>query len=184
MQKIKVIGKLIKRIKYTELKDILARRFSVLITGILCFSLLSLCLYFYTTNLHKEKDFETYCRINSINLSRHINEISFTELYLIKKHNRLGIDYLKQNKLDRAIYEFEMAKILGNSVPEIHNNLGLAFELQGRLQLAKREYQIALILYPKEKLSNSAIITHINFKRVIYKLNSKKHNPKLITFPL
>lgn len=57
---------------------------------------------------------------------------------------------MKQNKIDRAIYEFEMAKMLGNSIPEIHNNLGLAPELQGRLELAKREYQIAPILYPKK----------------------------------
>ncbi len=63
-------------------------------------------------------------------------------------HNNLGIAYLKQNRLDKAVNEFITALKLEPALAEAHNNLGTLYLRQNRLDEAVNEFIAALKLKP------------------------------------
>ena len=62
----------------------------------------------------------------------------------------LGLAYLQQQKLDRAIEALEAAASLGPEHAEPHFNLALAYESEGRLSDALREITAARRLAPND----------------------------------
>ena len=63
-------------------------------------------------------------------------------------HNNLGLAYVSQGQLDRAIAEYQTALRLKPDYEMAHYNLGLAYASQGQLDRAIAEYQTALRLSP------------------------------------
>jgi tetratricopeptide (TPR) repeat protein len=70
-------------------------------------------------------------------------------------HSELGITYVAQGQLDRAIAEFQTALRLKPDYVEAHNNLAKAYGSQGRLDGAIAESQIVLRLKPRDAVAHN-----------------------------
>jgi Flp pilus assembly protein TadD len=89
------------------------------------------------TNLHHWK--------NSAALFEHALEVT-DDNYLA--HNNLGIVYMRQGNIDKAIEHYTKALQIKYNLPKTHNNLGNAYARQGKIDMAIAHYTAALQINP------------------------------------
>ena len=65
-------------------------------------------------------------------------------------HYNLGVEYVSQKQLDRAISEFQTVLRMNPDNADARNNLGLAYAHQGQLDRAIEEFQTVLRLNPDD----------------------------------
>lgn len=68
-------------------------------------------------------------------------------------YNALGVSYVRDNKLDKAIIQFEKAVKLQPGYVTAWNNLGDAYEKKKDLRAALRAFEEALLFDPNNKVA-------------------------------
>jgi tetratricopeptide (TPR) repeat protein len=63
-------------------------------------------------------------------------------------YNNIGLDYLRNNELDKALGEFTIALSLDSNLIAAIKNMGLVYEKKGNTEMAKKYAQKALLLLP------------------------------------
>lgn len=68
-------------------------------------------------------------------------------------HNALGVTYVRDEKVDKAITEFEKAIKLQPGYVTAWNNLGDAYEKKNNLKSALKAFEEVLLLDPNNKVA-------------------------------
>ncbi|KAF8759250.1 hypothetical protein HU200_010285 [Digitaria exilis] len=76
---------------------------------------------------------------------------------LAQVYNALGVSYKRDNKLDKAIQQFEKAVELQPGYVTAWNNLGDAYELKKDLKLALKAFEEVLLFDPNNKVARPRV---------------------------
>jgi len=82
-------------------------------------------------------------------------------------HYNLGVEYMRQGRLDDAVQEFLVELATNPNDPDVHNDLGVTYKRQGRLDDAIREFEIALRLNPKHENATMNLSVALKMKEAL-----------------
>ncbi|XP_022548998.2 tetratricopeptide repeat domain-containing protein PYG7, chloroplastic isoform X4 [Brassica napus] len=96
---------------------------------------------------------------------------------LAQVYNALGVSYVREEKLDKGIAQFEMAVKLQPGYVTAWNNLGDAYEQKKELPLALKAFEEALLFDPNNKVARprrDALKDRVKLYKGVVAVKSKK----------
>ncbi|KAG5379021.1 hypothetical protein IGI04_026863 [Brassica rapa subsp. trilocularis] len=96
---------------------------------------------------------------------------------LAQVYNALGVSYVREEKLDKGIAQFEMAVKLQPGYVTAWNNLGDAYEQKKELPLALKAFEEALLFDPNNKVAQprrDALKDRVKLYKGVVAVKSKK----------
>ncbi|KAJ0237406.1 Tetratricopeptide repeat domain-containing protein PYG7 [Hirschfeldia incana] len=96
---------------------------------------------------------------------------------LAQVYNALGVSYVREEKLDKGIAQFEMAVKLQPGYVTAWNNLGDAYEQKKELPLALKAFEEALLFDPNNKVARprrDALKDRVKLYKDVVAVKSKK----------